>query len=163
VEGLWFFGRLQSSLTVLPLTNQFLESSHPEAVKGTYGENFDRLVAIKNKYDPDNFFKHTVWPSGATERQSVNPLVAYTQGRNGCSSSQQKKLAEEDSKIGMEGVEAIAQITEQRNGPSSQTPNRLVTGLSNGAHHNEALGTLDQAEIARHPEQMENRDGKQLA
>jgi len=89
--------------------------------------------------------------------------MTYTQGRNACSSSQQKKLAEEDSKIGMEGVEAIAQMAEPRNQTSSQTPSRLVTGLPNGAHNNEALGTLDQAEFARHPEQMESRDGKQLA
>jgi len=151
------------SLTVLSIPNQFLESSHPEAVKGTYGENFDRLVTIKNKYDPDNFFKHTVWPSGATERESSNPLMTYAQGRNPCSSTQQKKLAEEDSKIGMEGVEAIAQMAEQRNQTSNQTPDRLVTGLVNGSHNSETLGTLDQAEFARHPEQMENRDGKQLA
>jgi FAD/FMN-containing dehydrogenase len=28
-----------------------------ERVKKTYGDNYDRLVAIKKKFDPDNFFR----------------------------------------------------------------------------------------------------------
>ena len=28
-----------------------------ERVKKTYGDNYDRLVEIKTKYDPDNFFR----------------------------------------------------------------------------------------------------------
>jgi FAD/FMN-containing dehydrogenase len=28
-----------------------------ERVKKTYGDNYQRLVTIKNKYDPDNFFR----------------------------------------------------------------------------------------------------------
>jgi FAD/FMN-containing dehydrogenase len=28
-----------------------------ERVKKTYGDNYERLVTIKNKYDPDNFFR----------------------------------------------------------------------------------------------------------
>jgi FAD/FMN-containing dehydrogenase len=28
-----------------------------ERVKKTYGDNYEQLVAIKKKYDPDNFFR----------------------------------------------------------------------------------------------------------
>ena len=37
-----------------------------ERVKKTYGANYDRLVAIKKKYDPDNFFRvnQNITPSG---------------------------------------------------------------------------------------------------
>jgi FAD/FMN-containing dehydrogenase len=35
----------------------FLSVEGEEAVKGAFGKNYSRLVAIKNKYDPTNFFK----------------------------------------------------------------------------------------------------------
>ncbi len=28
-----------------------------ERIKATYRDNYDRLAAIKNKYDPSNFFR----------------------------------------------------------------------------------------------------------
>jgi FAD/FMN-containing dehydrogenase len=28
-----------------------------DRVKASYGKNYDRLVKIKTKYDPDNFFR----------------------------------------------------------------------------------------------------------
>ncbi len=35
----------------------FMMEEGEERIKATYGNNYDRLVAIKNKYDPENFFK----------------------------------------------------------------------------------------------------------
>ena len=35
----------------------FIMDEGEERIKATYRENYDRLVAIKDKYDPDNFFR----------------------------------------------------------------------------------------------------------
>jgi len=34
-----------------------LGDDETDRVRSAYGANFDRLVAIKAKYDPDNFFR----------------------------------------------------------------------------------------------------------
>ena len=34
----------------------YLEDEGAERVRAAYGPNYDRLVALKNKYDPTNFF-----------------------------------------------------------------------------------------------------------
>ena len=34
----------------------FLTQEEGDRVRETYGENFDRLVELKNKYDPTNLF-----------------------------------------------------------------------------------------------------------
>ena len=35
----------------------FMMDEGQERIKATYRENFERLVAIKNEYDPDNLFR----------------------------------------------------------------------------------------------------------
>ncbi len=44
----------------------FMMDEGEDRVKATYGENYERLVAIKNKYDPQNLFRvnQNVKPSG---------------------------------------------------------------------------------------------------
>jgi hypothetical protein len=44
----------------------FMMDEGDDRVKATYGDNYERLVAIKAKYDPDNFFRvnQNIKPSG---------------------------------------------------------------------------------------------------
>ena len=35
----------------------YLEDEGAERVRAAYGPNYDRLVALKNKYDPTNLFR----------------------------------------------------------------------------------------------------------
>ena len=37
-----------------------------ERIKAAYGENYEQLVALKNKYDPTNLFRHN---------QNIKPTV----------------------------------------------------------------------------------------
>ena len=44
----------------------FMTQEEDQRVKEAYGDSFDRLVALKNKYDPSNFFRlnQNIQPSG---------------------------------------------------------------------------------------------------
>ncbi|KAJ9093584.1 hypothetical protein QFC19_008313 [Naganishia cerealis] len=84
----------------------FLSSSHPEAVRGVYGENIDRLVSIKQHFDPDNFFRHSIWPASG---HKGNLLASPSERVDDLSVPEDIKRVwrEEDEKIGRDGVLGI--------------------------------------------------------
>jgi hypothetical protein len=47
----------------------FMSQDEPERVKAAYGANYDRLVALKSKYDPTNLFR---------VNQNISPAKALT-------------------------------------------------------------------------------------
>jgi hypothetical protein len=97
-------------LRILPLlsvvSSQFQSSSHPEAIRGMYGENIDRLVSIKQHFDPDNFFRHSLWPASG---HRGNLLASPSERAQDLSVAEDVKQVwrEEDEKIGRDGVLGI--------------------------------------------------------
>jgi len=52
----------------------FMMDEGEERVKATYGENYERLVAIKNKYDPNNLFR---------VNQNIKPSLEKSEAMHG--------------------------------------------------------------------------------
>ncbi|KAJ7721491.1 hypothetical protein B0H16DRAFT_1602527 [Mycena metata] len=68
----WIAGSLKSVQSGGPLPS-FLGRHEPaERTIGCYGNNWDRLVEIKKKYDPKNMFRNSMWPLDANQ-QKVDP------------------------------------------------------------------------------------------
>lgn len=52
---------------------QFLGRHEPaDRVIGCYGDNWERLVEVKKKYDPTNLFRNSLWPLD-TNYERVDP------------------------------------------------------------------------------------------
>lgn len=51
-----FGDELNSSSTGGAYVNYMANSDNPAAVRVAYEANFERLVSVKRKYDPDDFF-----------------------------------------------------------------------------------------------------------
>jgi len=54
----------------------FMMDEGEERVKATYGENYERLVAIKNKYDPNNLFRVNQNIKPSLEKSEAMPGLA---------------------------------------------------------------------------------------
>lgn len=51
---------------------QFIQT--PDEVPGSYGENYPRLKEIKRTFDPDHFFRHSMWPTAKEEIEGKDQL-----------------------------------------------------------------------------------------
>ena len=52
-----FWDAMRPSLDAGVYVNYMSEGEGEERVRSAYGANYDRLVKLKNKYDPTNFFR----------------------------------------------------------------------------------------------------------
>ncbi len=54
-RGVW--GRMEASLANSAYINHIAGDDRPEKVRASYGANYDRLLALKRRYDPANMFR----------------------------------------------------------------------------------------------------------
>ncbi|KAI0029943.1 hypothetical protein K488DRAFT_12332, partial [Vararia minispora EC-137] len=58
----WLDGTIGSVALGGPFPSFLGRHEDPRRVMTSYGENWGRLVALKKKYDPEGFFRHSFWP-----------------------------------------------------------------------------------------------------
>jgi FAD/FMN-containing dehydrogenase len=51
----------------------YVSDEGDDSARAAYGPNYDRLVALKNKYDPTNFFRmnHNIKPTGEVPAAAI--------------------------------------------------------------------------------------------
>ncbi|KAL1741742.1 hypothetical protein HDZ31DRAFT_84630 [Schizophyllum fasciatum] len=80
----WIYDTLRPVGTGGPLPS-FLGRHEPIArIKACYGANWDRLCAVKRRYDPGNMFRHSFWPMNerweeveSREKEPPTPTMAF--------------------------------------------------------------------------------------
>ena len=62
------FAAMQPHFAVRRWLNYLGDDQADEAIRAAYGPNYDRLVEVKRRYDPDNVFhlNHNIAPSRAS-------------------------------------------------------------------------------------------------
>ncbi|KAF6759991.1 hypothetical protein DFP72DRAFT_805866 [Ephemerocybe angulata] len=68
----WIAGTLKPVQVGGPYPSFLGRHEPPERTRASYGENWSRLVEIKQMYDPGNIFKNTFWPLNA-QGEMVDP------------------------------------------------------------------------------------------
>ncbi len=73
-----------------------------------YGENYDRLVRLKQLVDPTNLFKHCLWPS-SDEKHNTPLELLYAEGAAAAAAAAAAAVDDkEDSRLGADGVAALS-------------------------------------------------------
>lgn len=65
--------QMHTSVRACAHASQFLQSATEQSVASVFGDNYERLVRLKNQLDPTHFFKHAMWPPNRAVEGSSQP------------------------------------------------------------------------------------------